>query len=121
MTQKKTLVIGASENTERYSNKAINKLLSHQHPVVAIGMKKGNVGGVEIMTNHPAISDIDTVTLYVNPQNQKSYYEYILSLNPKRIIFNPGTENEELEQMAKAKGVQVMEACTLVLLATGQY
>jgi len=119
--QKKTMVIGASENPERYSNKAIHRLVSHNHPVVAIGLRKGNVDGVEILTDRPELKDIDTITLYLNPNNQKPYYDYIISLKPKRIIFNPGTENRELEQMAEANGIQTMEACTLVLLGTGQY
>ncbi|MEI8279144.1 MAG: CoA-binding protein [Bacteroidota bacterium] len=121
MNTKKTLVIGASENTARYSNMAIHRLLSHNQPVVAIGHKKGNVEGVEIVTEYPAINDIDTVTLYLNPTNQIPYYDYILSLKPKRIIFNPGTENAELEAIAEDAGIKVMEACTLVLLGTGQY
>jgi len=119
--QKKTVVIGASENPERYSNKAIHRLVSHQHPVVAIGLRKGNVDGVEIITDRPQMDDIDTVTLYVNPKNQEAYYDYILSLKPKRIIFNPGTENIVLEHMAEENGIKTMEACTLVLLGTGQY
>jgi len=119
--EKKTMVIGASENPERYSNKAIHRLVTYRHPVVAIGLRKGNVDGVEIITDRPQLQDIDTVTLYLNPRNQKPYYDYILSLKPKRIIFNPGTENAELEQLAEDNGIQTMEACTLVLLGTGQY
>jgi len=118
---KKTLVLGASENPSRYSYLAVNRLLSHQHPVVAIGRKKGKVQNVDIITGHPEMNDIDTVTLYLNPDNQKPYYDYILSLHPKRIIFNPGTENPELEKMAKEKGIEPIEACTLVMLSTGQY
>ena len=121
MQQKKTLVIGASENPQRYSRMAIHRLLEHDHPVVAIGKKAGNVEGVAITTDHAPVDGIDTVTLYVNPANQKEYYDYILSLKPKRIIFNPGTENEELEQLAEQNGIKTMEACTLVLLGTGQY
>jgi predicted CoA-binding protein len=118
---KRTLVIGASENPERYSNKAVDSLLRHQHEVVAIGQRKGMIAQVPIETEHPAWTDIDTVTLYLNPNNQKPLYDYILSLKPRRIIFNPGTENPELERMAQAQGINTMEACTLVLLATGQY
>ena len=121
MDKKKTLVIGASENTERYSNMAIRRLLKYGHPVVAIGNRKGKVEDVEITTEHPEMQDIDTVTLYLNPNNQKIYYNYILSLKPKRIIFNPGTENDELEKLAEQQGINVMEACTLVLLGTGQF
>lgn len=118
---KKTLVLGASENPERYSNKAILKLRSKGHPVVAIGKRKGKVEDVEIGTEQQPLEDIDTVTLYLNPDNQKPYYDYILSLHPKRIVFNPGTENAELEHMAEERGIEAQEACTLVLLATGQY
>lgn len=118
---KKTLVLGASENPSRYSNMAIKKLLSHGHEVVAIGSRKGQVQQVEITTEHPDISGLHTVTLYLNANNQKPYYDYILSLKPERIVFNPGAENEELATIAEKAGIQVMEACTLVLLSTGQY
>ena len=121
MENKKTLVLGASQNPARYSYLALNKLSRHYHPVVAIGRRKGKVGDIEIDTEQKPLSGIDTVTLYLNPQNQKPYYDYIISLKPKRIIFNPGTENEELYQLAKQNGIEVMEACTLVLLSTGQY
>lgn len=118
---KKTVVLGASENPSRYSYLAVNKLQAYGHPVVAIGNKKGAIGDIDITTERPNEKDTDTVTLYLNPQLQEQYYDYILSLAPKRIIFNPGTENKELEELAKAKGIKVMEACTLVLLGTGQY
>ena len=121
MANKKTLVLGASSNPDRYSYLAVNKLAAHNHDVVAIGKRKGTVANVEIDTEQKPLSDIDTVTLYLNPANQKPYYNYILSLNPKRIIFNPGAENDELYTLAKQKGIKVMEACTLVLLSTGQY
>lgn len=119
--KKKTVVLGASSNPSRYSYLAVNRLAAHKHPVVAIGRKPGKVREVDIITEHPQMDDVDTVTLYLNAQNQKQYYDYIVSLHPKRIIFNPGAENEELEEMAKQKGIQPMEACTLVLLSTGQY
>jgi predicted CoA-binding protein len=120
-TKKKTVVLGASDNPARYSYLAVDRLTKHSHPVVAIGKHAGNVGGTEIITEHPAIKDVDTVTLYLNPQNQQQYYDYIFALQPKRIIFNPGAENEELERLAEEKGIKPMEACTLVLLSTGQY
>lgn len=119
--QKKTLVLGASDNPARYSYLAINRLLGHGHPVVAIGRKTGKVQDVDIITEHPEMDDIDTVTLYLNPTNQIPYYDYILSLKPKRVIFNPGTENDELERKLVQKGINTQEACTLVLLSTGQY
>ena len=121
MENKKTLVLGASQNPARYSYLALNKLSGHDHTVIAIGRRKGKVGNVEIDTEQKPLTDVDTVTLYLNPQNQKPYYDYILSLKPKRIIFNPGTENDELYKLAKQNGIKVMEACTLVLLSTGQY
>ena len=119
--QKKTVVLGASQNEERYSNMAIKKLVAHNHPVTAIGNKEGIIDDIKITKDNPSIIDVDTVTLYLNPENQKPYYNYILSLNPKRIIFNPGTENDELQKLATEKGIETMEACTLVLLSTNQY
>jgi uncharacterized protein len=121
MENKKTLVLGASENPARYSNLAINRLKNKQHPVVAIGKKAGAVAGITIGTEKIQLDDIDTVTLYLSPQNQKEYYDYIISLHPKRIIFNPGTENDELAELALKNGIIPQEACTLVLLSTGQY
>ena len=118
---KKTLVLGASSNPTRYSYLAINKLVAHNHPVVAIGLKETIVSNVPIVKDKPDVKDIDTVTLYLNANNQVPYYDYIISLKPKRIIFNPGTENEELSALAKKNGILAIEACTLVLLSTGQY
>jgi len=120
-TTKKTLVLGASDNPTRYSNLAIKRLHSHGHPVIAIGRKQTKTGDIAIETDKKDYRDIDTVTLYLNPTHQKEYYDYILSLHPKRIIFNPGAENPELEQLAEANGIQPLEACTLVLLSTGQF
>lgn len=119
--KKKTLVLGASDNPGRYSFLAINKLRKNGHPVIAVGKKKAAVGDVEIETDKKPAAGVDTVTLYLNANNQKQYYDYILSLKPKRIIFNPGAENPELETLAKANNIQPMEACTLVLLSTGQF
>ena len=121
MQKKKTLVIGASANPARYSYLAVQKLTAHQHPVVALGIKNGAIGNTVIETEKKLMNDIDTVTLYINPSRQPAYYDYILSLHPNRIIFNPGTENEELEALASKKGIEVLEACTLVMLSTGQY
>lgn len=121
MEKKKTLVLGASSNPSRYSYLAIKRLKAHGHEVVAIGKRAGNVDDVSIVTEQPAMEDIHTVTLYLNPANQKPYYDYIASLKPKRIIFNPGTENDELERKMLQKGANTLEACTLVMLSTGQY
>lgn len=119
--EKKTLVLGASENPARYGNMAVKSLRSKGHPVVAIGNRKGQVLDVPIATEQLPEQDIDTVTLYLNPTNQQPYYDYILSLKPKRIIFNPGTENIALEHLAEEQGIQTVAACTLMLLSTGQY
>jgi predicted CoA-binding protein len=118
---KKTIVLGASENPSRYSYLAVQKLTKYNHPVIAIGRKNGMIGEMPIITEHPQVKDIDTVSLYLNPQLQKEYYDYILSIHPKRIIFNPGTENDELAELAAKNGIQAIEACTLVMLGTGQY
>lgn len=121
MNNKKTLVIGASENPERYSNKAINSLRSHGYEVVAIGRRKGMVADITYDKEKVFFENIDTVTLYINPLRQVEYYDYIIALHPKRIIFNPGTENSELATLAADKGIQPVTACTLVLLSTGQF
>ncbi len=116
-----TLVIGASTNPRRFSNMAIIKLLDYGHSVTAIGSAKGSVKNVEIDTEKKPFENIHTITLYVNPERQKEYYEYILALQPKRIVFNPGTENPEFEALAESKGIEALEACTLVLLSINQY
>ncbi len=121
MTPKKTLVLGASENPSRYSYLAIKKLRRYGHPVEAIGKRLGQVDDVMIKKEHGILTGIDTVTLYLNPLHQQQYYDYIISLQPKRIIFNPGAENEELASLAKKNGIQPVEACTLVMLSTNQY
>jgi len=118
---KKTLVLGASDNPARYSYLAINRLRGKGHPVVAIGLRRVMAGDVAIETEKKPFEGVDTVTLYLNSSRQKEYYNYILSLHPKRIIFNPGAENDELFALAQTNGIQTMEACTLVLLSTGSY
>ena len=118
---KKTLVLGASDNPSRYSYLAVNRLRSHGHPVVAIGKKNAVVADVTIEKEKKDWSGVDTVTLYLNPIHQQEYYDYILSLKPKRIIFNPGAENDELADIAIKNGITPIEACTLVLLSTNQY
>jgi len=119
--KKKTLVLGASDNPARYSFLAINRLRNYEHPVVAIGKKHTWVADVEIIKEKNKFENVDTVTLYLNPQHQKEYYDYILSIKPKRIIFNPGAENKELSNLAKKNGILPIDACTLVMLSTGQY
>ncbi|TBR19429.1 MAG: CoA-binding protein [Chitinophagaceae bacterium] len=119
--KKKTLVIGASDNPSRYSYLAIKKLQNHRHPIVAIGKRKCEIDDIIIYSTLQPFENIDTVTLYLNPNHQKEYYDYILSLKPKRIIFNPGTENTELFELATQNNILAIEACTLVLLSTHQY
>lgn len=121
MSKKKTVVLGASSNPSRYSYLAIKKLQAHGHPVVAIGNRKGEVGGVNIATEQLPETDVDTVTLYLNPTNQEAYLDYIFELKPRRIIFNPGTENPELMAEARKNGIEPVEGCTLVMLGTGMY
>ena len=118
---KKTVVIGASPKEARYSNLAVRRLKNHGHEVVAVGLREGEIDGIPVHKDKPPVGDVDTVTLYLNADHQKLYYDYILSLHPRRIIFNPGAENDELASMAESKGIKTMEACTLVMLATGQY
>ncbi|MBO9730393.1 MAG: CoA-binding protein [Chitinophaga sp.] len=119
--KKLTVVLGASPNPERYSNMAVNRLTAKGHPVVAIGNRPASIGDIPVITEHPPLEQVDTVTMYLNPIAQKAYYDYILQLHPRRIIFNPGAENEELEAIAKQNNIQPVEACTLVLLSTGQF
>jgi uncharacterized protein len=121
MAGKLTVVIGASENPERYSNMAVIKLLKYAHPVQAIGLKAGIINTTTIQTQLIVFDNVDTVTLYVGPQNQSNYASYIIALNPKRVIFNPGTENPELQAHLQAAGINFIEACTLVMLSSGLY
>jgi predicted CoA-binding protein len=118
---KKTLIIGASNNPERYSYKAAERLLSHGHEIELIGKRPDIIFGKTIDIEKTAFDNIDTVTLYLSAKLQAEYYEYILSLQPQRVIFNPGTENAEFEEMLHSKGIIAEEACTLVLLGTRQY
>ena len=118
---KKTLVMGASTDPGRYAYKAIKMLQRYGQPVVAIGKKQDNLEGVPIEKEHIEFDGVDTVTLYLNPMNQKQYYDYIVGLKPKRVIFNPGTENPELYTLLKENNIEIEVACTLVMLSTGQY
>jgi uncharacterized protein len=119
---KRTLVLGASTNPERYSYKATTMLEKHGHKVFPIGLRTGSINDLQILVDMPTIEDVDTITLYIGTKNQANYYDYILhTIHPKRIIFNPGTENEELLKKAQKKGIQTEYACTLVLLSIGNY
>lgn len=120
---KKTVIIGATTDRSRYAWLAASMLTSYHHPIVPIGIKKGEVFGSDILDIYekPPVTDVDTITLYIGPQRQPEWYDYLLSLHPKRIIFNPGTENEELADLAEAKGIEVVYGCTLVMLRSNQY
>jgi predicted CoA-binding protein len=118
---KKTLVIGGSTNTSRFSNRAIRELIGNDVDVVSIGMKESSVSSVDIDVGKPGYSDIHTVTMYIRPSIQSEYYDYVIGLNPDRIIFNPGTENNEFAEIAKKNNIEVVENCTLVMLYKGIY
>ena len=121
MKNKKTLVLGASTKPDRYAFKSITMLVEKGHSVLAIGQNKGEVAGIKIYTKQIPLANIDTVTLYLNPLRQRDYYNYIIETKPKRVIFNPGTENPQFYQLLESNGIKVEVACTLVLLATNQY
>lgn len=118
---KKTLVLGASPNPIRFSYKTVKSLVRHGYKVVPIGIRKGDIMWQKIIIGKPVIKDIHTVTLYLNPDNQKEYYDYILQLSPKRIIFNPGSENQELIELAMKNNIEVSIACTLIMLNSNNY
>ena len=119
--KKKTLVLGASLNPARYSNIAIQRLVRNNQPTIALGLRKGEVNGVEIETEKLPFDDVHTITLYLNAKRQDEYYDYILSLKPERVIFNPGTENPELYTLLRENGIAFENACTLVMLSSNQY
>lgn len=116
-----TLVFGASLKPHRYSSLAIQRLQHNGVETVAFGPRAGQVNGVEVRTDLDGLKEVDTITLYLNPQRQKEYYQTILELKPRRVIFNPGTENPEFYTLLETQGIEVEVACTLVLLGTGQY
>ncbi|MEO6038098.1 MAG: CoA-binding protein [Saprospiraceae bacterium] len=118
---KKTVVLGATPNPARYAYLATQRLARYGHEVVPVGIKKGNIGDLEIQQGEPPLKDVDTITLYLGAERQQSVYGYILSLQPKRIIFNPGAENPELVKLANEQGIETVEGCTLVLLSIGAY
>ena len=121
MKAKLTLMIGASLNPERESHSVLRILIARKYPVIAIGLKEGELDGVKIQKGTPAIENVDTITLYLGAKNQVPLYDYILGLNPKRLIFNPGAENEELMDKAIIQGINAFEACTHVMLSQGIY
>ncbi len=117
----KVLLIGASDKPERYSYKAINMLTNHNHSVTAVSIKKGSVAGIEFVKDIPKNEEFDTVTLYINPKLQEQYYQEVIDLKPRRVIFNPGTENEEFQSLLKENNIEPVEACTLVMLTIGTF
>jgi predicted CoA-binding protein len=118
---KKTLILGATPETNRYAYFAAERLKAAGHEFIPVGMKKGEVLGKTIINERPLIEGVDTITLYINPKNQLNEYKYILSLHPKRVIFNPGTENEELEEILEKNGIEPVIGCTLVMLSVGTF
>ncbi|NND31165.1 MAG: CoA-binding protein [Saprospiraceae bacterium] len=118
---KKTVVIGASPNPSRYSHTAVQRLTAAGHKTLAIGLRKGQIGSTEIINGFPIIDHVDTITLYISAVHQPAMYDYLVALHPKRIIFNPGTENTELAKIMQDHDVEVVHGCTLVMLATGSY
>lgn len=116
-----TLILGASLKEYRYSNICVRTLVAARFPVVAIGLREGKIDDVTVRTGTPELNDIETVTLYLNPENQKSWYDYILKLNPSRVIFNPGTENEAFRFILIKAGIEVVEDCTLMMVQGGRY
>jgi len=121
LSDKKTLVLGASPNSSRYSYMAVNKLSESNIPVIALGLRPGYIGNIPINTKPEKFENIHTVTLYIGSDNQEKFYDYIINLCPARIIFNPGTENPDFRKIAESHGIETLEACTLVMLATKSY
>lgn len=120
---KKTVIIGATTNPARYAFLAAERLTKNNHPIVPVGIKSGEVFGEDILDlrDKPVVDGVDTITMYLSERNQAEWEDYLLSLNPKRIIFNPGAENERLEEKALAQGIEIDNACTLVMLSSGMY
>ena len=121
--KKKTVIVGATPNPSRYAYLAAHMLADYGHPIIPLSIKRGTVAGVDLLDlrQKPALEDIDTVTLYIGPRHQPEWYDYLLSIRPRRYIFKPGTENPELYRLIRAQGMEVVQACTLVMLRSGTY
>ena len=119
--EKKTLVVGATDNKDRYAYRAARSLLQRGHAIELLGLREGTIDGHPIKTGHPDLLDIDTVTMYVGPRNQAVFYDYIRGLKPRRVIFNPGAENPDFARQLRSDGIEPINACTLVMLAVGTY
>ena len=117
----KTLVVGVSLGAQRYANLACRQLRAAGHDVVGLGLRAGDEDGVPVLTGTPPVDDVDTITLYVNPQRQADLVDYLIGLRPRRVIFNPGAENDAFADRARAAGIAPVVACTLVLLASQAY
>ncbi len=115
------VVLGASPNPERYSNKAVRRLLSNNYEVVAIGKREGSIGGVPIITGQPPLADVHTVLIYLSPDHQGEIFDYVISLRPKRVVFNPGTESPEFQEWLESYNISVVRDCSLVMMATGRF
>jgi uncharacterized protein len=118
---KRTLIIGASTKTSRYSNMAMRKLIEYKHEVVPIGLRDGEICEIKILKGFPDIGTVHSVAMYINPTIQPAYYDYILKCKPERIIFNPGTYNNELAELAHKNGIETVDGCVLVMLSCGEY
>lgn len=116
-----TVVLGASPRSDRYSHLAVVRLLAHGHPVVAVGNRPGSIQEVPIQQDLPDQVEVDTVTLYLGPRNQRDREDQVLALRPRRVIFNPGTENAAFADRLRSAGIEVVEGCTLVMLAARTY
>ncbi len=121
MENKKTVVIGASTNESRYSFKAVKLLLKYAHTVVPLGIKEGTIKGYKIIIGKPKIENVHTITMYVGSKRQNDYYDYIISLKPKRVIFNPGTENPEFYNLLKKENIEIVQNCTLIMLNSNNF
>jgi predicted CoA-binding protein len=118
---KLTIVLGASANPARYSFRAVERLTEYGYQVIAIGRREGSIGEIPIMTGMPEIENVHTISLYLSSDNQVQYYDFILRLCPRRIIFNPGTENRQLAEICREQGIEVVENCTLVMLSLHEF
>jgi predicted CoA-binding protein len=115
------VVLGASPNPERFSYKAVKRLISNNYQVVAIGKSNGSIGNIPIVTGQPALNDVHTVLMYLAPYHQGEIFDYVISLRPKRVIFNPGTESPEFEEWLKSYDIEIVNDCSLVMMATGRF
>ncbi len=117
----KTVVLGATPDVSRFANRAVKMLKAHGHQVIPVGQKKGEIDGLPIHNDQPQLQDVDTVSLYIGSRNQSDIYDYVVSLKPRRVIFNPGTENREFEDKLKEAGIETVEHCTLVMLGSNTF